>query len=108
MASYWKTVYDASNVVHSGVLPPTVDTAVGNFDDKVLLSIKAKALMSVLNQDAAKGREVINMMKNFLQSFESKNVLKTSGYAGDTITAGAMVYDCMLGNCNSQLIILFS
>ncbi|MDF2644845.1 MAG: hypothetical protein K0Q73_650 [Paenibacillus sp.] len=93
MASYWKTVNDASNVVHSGVLPPISGTAEGNFDENVLLAIKAKAFMSVLNQDTAKGRDAIDMMKNFLQSFQSKNILKTSGHAGDTITAVAMVYD---------------
>ncbi|GGF61674.1 hypothetical protein GCM10010912_03580 [Paenibacillus albidus] len=93
MASYWEKVDNASKEVHSGVLPPTAGTGFGNYDEKILLSIKAKALLSVLNQDDANGKEAIKMMINFFASFESKDISKTSGHAGETITAGAMVYD---------------
>ncbi|KGE17064.1 heparin/heparin-sulfate lyase HepB [Paenibacillus wynnii] len=93
MATYWKTVDDASKVVHSGVLPPTASGADGNFSEIVLSTIKAKAFQSVLNQDDVKGREAINMMKNFFQSYESNDVAKTSGHAGETLFAGALVYD---------------
>jgi hypothetical protein len=93
MAKYWGTVNDASNVVHTGVLPPLTGTTEGNFNEVVLGSIKAKALQYVLNQDEVKGREAIDMMKNFFRTYASTNKAKNSGHAGDTIFAGALVYD---------------
>ncbi|MCL6605047.1 MAG: discoidin domain-containing protein [Paenibacillus sp.] len=93
MAKYWGTVNDASNVVHTGVLPPLTGTTDGNFNETVLGSIKAKALQYVLNQDEVKGREAIDMMKNFFRTYASTNKAKNSGHAGETIFAGALVYD---------------
>ena len=93
MANYLDKVTTAAAVVHSGVLPATAAGAVGNFNETVLSAIKAKALLSLLNNNDTLGNEAINMMTNFFATYESTNKDKTSGFAGETITAGAMVYD---------------
>ena len=93
MAKTLETVNGASNVIHTGVLPALSGTATGNFSENVLNSIKAKAFQYLINQDENKGREAIDMMNNFFRTFASTDKAGNSGHAGDTIFAGALVYD---------------
>ncbi|WP_172251392.1 heparin/heparin-sulfate lyase HepB [Saccharibacillus deserti] len=98
MKDYLEKVNEAAAVTNKdGLLGAIPAGQNDNFDEALLLSIKSKALLSLLEQDQAAGEELgeaaIGMMKNFMESFESNNLDKSSGHAGDTLFAGALVYD---------------
>lgn len=88
---YWKKVSDASLITHDGVLKGDVSN---NYDEAVLNVIKAKALVSLLNQDSELGRAAVDMMKNYLGSLKfPAGSTDFSRDAGTVLTGGAMVYD---------------
>ncbi|MFD2329881.1 heparin/heparin-sulfate lyase HepB [Cohnella sp. GCM10020058] len=93
VAEAWGRMLIAAQHAYTGTLAAPASGAT-NYNAEVMKTIKAKALLYLLNEDEDSGEKAVEMMSNYLDTIVMpQTIASITRQMGEVLTLGAIVYD---------------